>query len=108
MRDGVPLIAFRTFRTSLPFYLRQPVVLATTTGRPLTSNYVTAQLDRFLDHGTLVRPRHLWDLLDRGVGLVSMRERAELMGGSFAIRAASPRGVIVEIEVPLGLKAPGN
>ena len=41
----------------------------------------------------------------RGVGLVSMRERAELMGGRFAIRPASPKGVIVDVEVPLGLKA---
>ena len=48
------------------------------------------------------------DAVARGVGLVSMRERAELMGGTFAIRAASPRGVIVEIEVPLGLKGSQN
>ena len=48
------------------------------------------------------------DAVARGVGLVSMRERAELMGGTFAIRPASPRGVIVDVEVPLGLRAPGN
>jgi len=69
VRDGIPLIAFRTFRTGLPFYLRQPVVVATTSGRELTSNYVIAQLDRFLDHGPLVRPRYLWEQLDRGVPL---------------------------------------
>lgn len=44
----------------------------------------------------------------QGIGLVSMRERAELMGGSFAIRPAVPRGVIVDVEVPLGLKVAGN
>ena len=48
------------------------------------------------------------DAVARGVGLVSMRERAELMGGTFAIRPATPRGVIVDVEVPLGLRAPGN
>ena len=41
------------------------------------------------------------DAVARGVGLVSMRERAELMGGNFAIRPATPRGVIVDVEVPL-------
>jgi len=83
VRDGVPLIAFRTFQTGLPFYLRQPVVLATTTGRELTSNYVTAQLDRFLDHGTLVRPRHLWEQLDRGVPLyiLTTQRNASLVAG---------------------------
>ena len=48
------------------------------------------------------------DAVARGVGLVSMRERAELMGGTFAIRPATPRGVIVDVEVPLGLRAPRN
>ncbi len=48
------------------------------------------------------------DAIARGVGLVSMRERAELMGGTFAIRPAIPRGVIVEVEVPLGLQSARN
>lgn len=48
------------------------------------------------------------DAVARGVGLVSMRERAELMGGTFAIRPATPHGVIVDVEVPLGLSAAQN
>ena len=44
------------------------------------------------------------DAVARGVGLVSMRERAELMGGTFGVRRAVPAGVIVEVTVPLGLK----
>ena len=40
-----------------------------------------------------------------GVGMVSMRERAELMGGTFTVGPASPKGVIVSVEVPLGLQA---
>ena len=47
------------------------------------------------------------DAVARGVGLVSMRERAELMGGTFAIRPAHPRGVVVHVEVPLGLASAG-
>ena len=40
-----------------------------------------------------------------GVGMVSMRERSELMGGTFTAGPASPTGVIVRVEVPLGLQA---
>jgi signal transduction histidine kinase len=40
---------------------------------------------------------------ERGVGLVSMRERAELMGGTFSLRPASPRGTIVSVQVPIGM-----
>jgi signal transduction histidine kinase len=39
-----------------------------------------------------------------GVGMVSMRERAELMGGTFTTGPATPSGVIVRVEVPLGLE----
>jgi signal transduction histidine kinase len=39
-----------------------------------------------------------------GVGMVSMRERAELMGGTFVVTPASPNGVMVKVEVPLGLQ----
>jgi signal transduction histidine kinase len=41
-----------------------------------------------------------------GVGLVSMRERAELMGGTFALRQAAPAGVVVAVRVPLAI--PGS
>jgi signal transduction histidine kinase len=40
-----------------------------------------------------------------GVGMVSMRERAELMGGTFTVGPASPGGVIVHVEVPLALQS---
>ncbi|HXE79432.1 MAG TPA: sensor histidine kinase [Vicinamibacterales bacterium] len=36
-----------------------------------------------------------------GIGLISMRERAELMGGTFSLRPASPSGVIVSVRVPV-------
>jgi len=42
------------------------------------------------------------DKVDRGIGLVSMRERAELMRGTFALRPAPGGGLIVSVRVPLG------
>jgi hypothetical protein len=59
----VEVIALRTFRTSLPFYLGRPVVLASATGHELTSNYVTSQYDRLLDGPYLIRPKRLWERL---------------------------------------------
>ena len=41
------------------------------------------------------------DSVARGIGLVSMRERAQLMGGSFAIGAAPAGGAQVTVRVPL-------
>jgi signal transduction histidine kinase len=38
----------------------------------------------------------------QGIGLVSMRERAELMGGEFALAPAPAGGTIVRVRVPLG------
>jgi signal transduction histidine kinase len=37
----------------------------------------------------------------QGIGVVSMRERTELMGGAFALRPATPHGLIVSVRVPL-------
>jgi signal transduction histidine kinase len=38
--------------------------------------------------------------VDRGLGLVSMRERAELMGGQFRLRRPAQGGLAVEVRVP--------
>jgi signal transduction histidine kinase len=40
-----------------------------------------------------------------GIGLVSMRERTQLMGGSFALRPAEGGGLIVSVQVPLRMAA---
>ncbi len=42
------LVAAVSFRTSLPFYLRRPVMLVSGNGHELTSNYVVAMRDRFM------------------------------------------------------------
>jgi two-component system sensor histidine kinase UhpB len=36
-----------------------------------------------------------------GIGLTTMRERAELLGGSFAIESSPARGTVVTVEFPL-------
>jgi signal transduction histidine kinase len=41
------------------------------------------------------------DAAHRGIGLVSMRERAELMGGTFALRQAPNGGLVVSVRVPI-------
>jgi signal transduction histidine kinase len=41
-----------------------------------------------------------------GIGLISMRERTELMGGAFAFRPADPAGLVISVRVPLGMTAP--
>jgi signal transduction histidine kinase len=40
-----------------------------------------------------------------GIGLISMRERTELMGGEFALRPADPAGLIISVRVPLAMAA---
>jgi signal transduction histidine kinase len=41
------------------------------------------------------------DGVERGIGLVSMRERAELMRGTFALRPAPTGGLVVSVRVPI-------
>jgi signal transduction histidine kinase len=40
----------------------------------------------------------------QGIGLISMRERAELMGGTFEWHRADPQGLRISVRVPLGGK----
>jgi signal transduction histidine kinase len=39
-------------------------------------------------------------MLNGGMGLVSMRERAELMGGHLTLRRPADGGLIVDLRVP--------
>jgi 4-amino-4-deoxy-L-arabinose transferase-like glycosyltransferase len=81
IEPGATVICFDTFRTSLPFYLRRPVVIASDTGRPLTSNYVIAQRG-VIDTGKHLVPMHaLPDLLatsTRPVIVASRNDTREL------------------------------
>jgi two-component system, NarL family, sensor histidine kinase UhpB len=42
------------------------------------------------------------DKTQRGIGLVAMRERAELIGGTIVVTGASPVGTVVRLKVPRG------
>ena len=55
--NGTMIVGFRHFRPGLPFYLRRPVLLATTDGHELTSNYVSSQRERFLEGADLATLR---------------------------------------------------
>jgi len=77
------VVSFASFRTSLPFYLRRTVPVASPTAQPLTSNYLLAQPFDSL-RPEVFRPRELPELL-AGVdpplvvtksGLVPQVERA--------------------------------
>jgi signal transduction histidine kinase len=48
------------------------------------------------DHGT----GFVAEKMQRGIGLVAMRERAELIGGVLAISPRAPGGTLVRLEVP--------
>jgi two-component system, chemotaxis family, CheB/CheR fusion protein len=41
----------------------------------------------------------------RGLGLISMEERARLVGGSFRISSALNEGTTVQVQVPLSTQA---
>lgn len=52
------------------------------------------------DHGRGLPGQAGEPTLDGGMGLVSMRERAELMGGHLALRRPAEGGLVVELRVP--------
>ena len=55
------VVAVSAFPLSLPFYLRQPVLLATATGAELTSNYLVRDVERWrLAPGSPLRPPDWW------------------------------------------------
>jgi hypothetical protein len=61
---GDRVVAFQSFPTSLPFYLRRPVTLVSDTAHELTSNYVIGQRERLLGRDPLLRIGQLPDAFD--------------------------------------------
>ncbi len=87
---NLPIYGFYYFRTSLPFYLRRPVGLVSSTADELTSNYVVTQWPRIqkeIQTGQL--PRRLAPAATEGMPLV-MTEREWL-----ARRDSTPMLVLV-------------
>lgn len=64
--------------------------------RPPSPNGPGALLVEIEDNGVGMSPQ-----ARRGVGLRSMRERAEEIGGALELRAAQPRGTLVQAHLPL-------
>lgn len=61
LAPGGRVVAIRTFPLSLPFYLKQPVLLASESGRELTSTYLSRRIDRWRAlPGTPLRPADWW------------------------------------------------
>jgi len=59
--DDVEVVGVSAFPTSLPFYLRRPVLLATASARELTSNFVVDYQEQFRRDSTApLRPADYW------------------------------------------------
>ena len=58
------------------------------------------------DHGKGMTMNGAMRGTDRGMGLVSMRERAELMGGELQLRQPPAGGLTVHLHVPDSSAAP--
>jgi len=63
LAPGAEVVAIHAFPPSLPFYLRRTLLVATTRGRELTSNYVIAYVSKWLaadPRRTPLRPADWW------------------------------------------------
>lgn len=60
------------------------------------------------DDGTGFDEKRRSDAVDRGLGLVGMRERAALVGGTFAIESHSGSGSTVVVRIPAQLAVDGE
>lgn len=56
---------------------------------------------RITDNGQGITPQRLDELIRHSIGLSTMRERAEALGGSFALHTGSKTGTTVEVVIPL-------
>ena len=59
--SGADVLGVGAFPTSLPFYLRRPIPVATATGRELTSTYIADHYDQFrADSASPLAPQDSW------------------------------------------------
>ena len=75
---GAHVVAFRQFRTSLPFYLRRPVPLYSRTAGELTSNYICANRERLEHDPNLRRPWSIRRLIASGEPFYVVTEPSRL------------------------------
>jgi len=58
--SGTRVVAAAAFPLSLPFYLRQTVILSTADGSELTSNYLTRHFNTWSARSATIRPPDYW------------------------------------------------
>jgi dolichol-phosphate mannosyltransferase len=99
--QSATVVCVQTFRTSLPFYLRRRVLLASHRGHELTSNYVAARYERFQDRGTLLSTTALPAVLVRAAPVVvltspwRLADVEQLAGGHLERVYADRRSILV-------------
>jgi hypothetical protein len=60
-REEVEVVGVAAFPTSLPFYLRRPIAVATATAQELTSNFIVDYQERFrADSASPLKPADYW------------------------------------------------
>ena len=60
-REEVEVVGVAAFPTSLPFYLRRPIAVATATAQELTSNFIVDYQERFrADTASPLKPADYW------------------------------------------------
>ena len=60
-RTPTVVLGIAAFPTSLPFYLRRPILLSTATGRELTSTFIADAYDRYMQlPGSQLKPADYW------------------------------------------------
>jgi 4-amino-4-deoxy-L-arabinose transferase-like glycosyltransferase len=85
--SNADVVAYLTFRPSLPFYLRRPVPLFTREGKGLGSNYVIARADALTGRDVLLLPKELGARIRQASSLYILTNRWEVE----ALRQWSPR-----------------
>jgi signal transduction histidine kinase len=90
---AVEVAAFRIMQTSLDNVIKHAQATRCDMRLAVTNDTLTIDI---IDNGKGIAPDYL-----AGVGLTSMRERAEELGGTFAITQVKPKGTHLAVSIPL-------
>jgi two-component system, NarL family, sensor histidine kinase UhpB len=101
LRGDISIAAFRIFQEALTNITRHAE--ATEVKVDLVEEATTLRM-RIVDNGKGISPAELE--APNSLGLLGMRERAELLGGEVTIAANGPRGTVVTVHLPNHSRAP--
>jgi|GEM_PF-6913819 len=93
LKAAVEVAAFRIMQTSIDNVIKHAQATRCDVRLTVTASNLNI---RVTDNGIGISPKVL-----AGVGLTSMRERTEELGGTFAIAPTAPRGTALEVSIPL-------